>query len=121
MYGYSEQPNTALYGPMLVPVSSVNSSMIPTPGVETWMSAEATVVTLMNVLRSNALPPQVPASVGCLCSNSIEGNVAAVGPAVTCGSAGDAVPADAAKPAVAHEMAMTPDQALSAATTVGKR
>src|SRR5207302_9298440 len=101
--------------------SSAYSSLPPSATVESWMSAEATVVTLMNVLRSNALPPQVPASVGCLCSNSIEGNVAAVGPAVTCGSAGVAVPADAAKPAVAHERAMTPDHALSAATTVGKR
>ena len=106
---------------MLVPVSSVNCSMVPNPGVETLTSAEATAVTLMNVLTSNALPPQVPASVDCSCSNSIEGNVAAVVPAVTWGSAGDAVPADAAKPAVAHERATTPDQALSAAMTVGKR
>src|SRR5438034_11341559 len=105
---------------MLVPVSSVNSSMVPTPGAATVTSAEATVVTLMNVLTSNALPPQVPASVGCWRSSSIEGNVAAVVPAVTCGSVGDAVPADAAKPAVAHDKATTPDQALSAATTVGK-
>src|SRR6266404_5737451 len=107
---------------MLVPVSSVNSSMVPTPGAATLTSAEVTEVTLMNVLTSNALPPQVPASVGCFCRSSIDGSCAALAPGAACGeSRGDVVPADAARPTVAHDRAMIPDQALSANTTVGKR
>src|SRR4029453_7991916 len=105
---------------MLLPVSSVNASIVPTPGAVTVTSAEATWSTLMNVLTSKALPPQVPATVGCLRTNSIDGTFAAVGVRTPCGVKAWLVPADAAKPAVAHDSAAIPDQALSAATTVRK-
>src|SRR5450755_598160 len=86
---------------MLLPVSSVNCSRVAKPGAESVTSADAWVSTLMNVLRSNAWPPHVPARLVCLLRIAIDGMTAAVG-VETAGSGLPAVPTGAAHAAAAH-------------------
>ena len=110
--------NTALYGPMLAPVSSVNSSIWPTPGAVTLTSDDAALSTLMNVLTSKALPPQVEARVVCCFSSTIEGGLVTVVPC--CATIADWVPA-AASAHTLHDSARTPSKTFDPAATVRKR
>jgi len=98
----------------------VNSSIVPTTGALTLTSAEACAVTLIYVLTVKALPPQVPASPGCVGSKRIASNVARGSP-TGCGKVDDAVPAFVAVPAVAQQRARIPVQALNAAVSIRKR
>src|SRR5262245_29625098 len=107
---------------MFLPVSSVNSARMPTPGALSLTSAEACVPTLMKVLTSNEPPPQVPASPGCWRRMCIEGGVdddVVLGPT----AGGDAVEvptADAPMTAAAHVRASAPDQAASVTAPIRK-
>src|SRR2546423_10746128 len=95
-------------GPMLLPVSSVNSSMMPTPGTDSLTSADACASTLMNVLTSKVAPPQVPASLVCELRISIDGNMVDEGSS-DAGTTLPAVPGAAAITVPAQSKAPRPD------------
>src|SRR5574340_289497 len=101
--------------PRLSPVASVNSSIRPTPGAVTLTSADALASTLMKVLTSKALPPQVPASEFCWLARVMAGDLA-VAPAC-CAITADWVPAGWASAATVHVSMRAQSQALTAAAT----
>src|SRR6266702_3083415 len=97
---------------MFAPVSSVNSSIWPTPGAVTLTSDDAALSTLMNVLTSKALPPQVEARLVCCFSSEIDGDLVVVG--ACCATIADWVP-DAASADTPHDRARTPSKAFDPA------